>query len=142
MFNPQINCQSIQLKANISDANKKFETYQKTLINDLAAKIKRSLYFLLSTDVEKVNGKVLRSQAGQAPRKESGNLRSNIEVKIYSSGKELGIQAGVFNGKANYAKMLEYGTMRMKARPFLRPILSQYKQVLMQYLPKTEDLFL
>lgn len=142
MFNPQINCQSIQLKANISDANKKFETYQKTLINDLATKIKRSLYFLLSTDVEKVNGKVLRSQAGQAPRKESGNLRSNIEVKIYSSGKELGIQAGVFNGKANYAKMLEYGTMRMKARPFLRPILSQYKQVLMQYLPKTEDLFL
>lgn len=142
MFNPQINCQSIQLKANISDANKKFETYQKTLINDLAAKIKRSLYFLLSTDVEKVNGKVLRSQAGQAPRKDSGNLRSNIEVKIYSSGKELGIQAGVFNGKANYAKMLEYGTMRMKARPFLRPILSQYKQVLMQYLPKTEDLFL
>ena len=103
MFNPQINCQSIQLKANISDANKKFETYQKTLINDLAAKIKRSLYFLLSTDVEKVNGKVLRSQAGQAPRKESGNLRSNIEVKIYSSGKELGIQAGIFNGKANYA---------------------------------------
>ena len=142
MFNPQINCQSIQLKANISDANKKFETYQKTLINDLAAKIKRSLYFLLSTDVEKINGKVLRSQAGQAPRKESGNLRSNIEVRIYSSGKELGIQAGVFNGKANYAKMLEYGTMRMKARPFLRPILSQYKQVLMQYLPKTEDLFL
>ncbi len=142
MFNPQINCQSIQLKANISDANKKFETYQKTLINDLAAKIKRSLYFLLSTDVEKVNGKVLRSQAGQAPRKDSGNLRSNIEVKIYSSGKELGIQAGVFNGKANYAKMLEYGTMHMKARPFLRPILSQYKQVLMQYLPKTEDLFL
>ena len=142
MFNPQINCQSIQLKANILDANKKFETYQKTLINDLAAKIKRSLYFLLSTDVEKINGKVLRSQAGQAPRKESGNLRSNIEVRIYSSGKELGIQAGVFNGKANYAKMLEYGTMRMKARPFLRPILSQYKQVLMQYLPKTEDLFL
>ena len=142
MFNPQINCQSFQLKANISDANKKFETYQKTLINDLATKIKRSLYFLLSTDVEKVNGKVLRSQAGQAPRKESGNLRSNIEVKIYSSGKELGIQAGIFNGKANYAKMLEYGTMRMKARPFLRPILSQYKQVLKQYLPKTEDLFL
>ena len=92
--------------------------------------------------MEKVNGKVLRSQAGQAPRKESGNLRSNIEVKIYSSGKELGIQAGIFNGKANYAKMLEYGTMRMKARPFLRPILSQYKQVLKQYLPKTEDLFL
>ena len=142
MFTPQINCQSVQLKANITQANKKFETYQKTLINDLSAKIKRSLYFLLSTEVEKVNGKTLRSQAGQAPRKDSGNLRSNIEVKIYSSGKELGVQAGVFNGKANYAKMLEYGTTRMKARPFLRPILSQYKQVLQKYLPKTEDLFL
>lgn len=142
MFTPQINCQSVQLKTNITQANKKFESYQKTLINDLSIKIKRSLYFLLSTEVEKVNGKTLRSKAGQAPRKDSGNLRSNIEVKIYSSGKELGIQAGVFNGKANYAKMLEYGTTRMKARPFLRPILSQYKQVLQKYLPKTEDLFL
>ena len=142
MFTPQINCQSVQLKANITQANKKFETYQKTLINDLSAKIKRSLYFLLSTEVEKVNGKTLRSQAGQAPRKDSGNLRSNIEVKIYSSGKELGVQAGVFNGKANYAKMLEYGTVRIKPRPFLRPVLSMYKQVLQTTLPSAEDLFL
>ena len=73
---------------------------------------------------------------------ESGNLRSNIEVKIYTSGKELGIQAGVFNGRANYAKMLEYGTVNIKPRPFLRPILNQYKQVLKQNMPKTEDLFL
>ena len=142
MFTPQVNCQSVQLKANISQASEKFTRYQNTLIKDLASKIKRSLYFLLSTEVEKANGKILRSKAGQAPRLESGNLRSNIEVKIYSSGKELGVQAGVFNGKANYAKMLEYGTTHIKPRPFLRPILSQYKQVLKQYMPKTEDLFL
>ena len=142
MFSPKINCRTLQLKTNISQANKKFETYQKTLINDLAAKIKRSLYYLLSTEVEKINGQTIRSKAGQAPRKESGNLRSNIEVKIFTSGKELGLQAGVFNGKANYAKMLEYGTAYIKPRPFLRPILSQYKQVLQQHLPSTEDLFL
>ena len=76
------------------------------------------------------------------PRLESGNLRSHIEVKIYSSGTELGVQAGVFNGKAPYAKMLEYGTMYIKPRPFLRPILSMYKQVLQRNLPSTEDLFL
>ena len=142
MLTPKISCQSLQVKTNINDANKKFERYQNTLIKDLSSKIKRSLYYLLSTEVEKANGKILRSKAGQAPRLESGNLRSNIEVKIYSSGKELGVQAGVFNGKANYAKMLEYGTTRIKPRPFLRPILSQYKQVLKQNLPKTEDLFL
>jgi len=142
MFTPQLKCQSTPLKTNIAQANKKFETYQKTLINDLATKIKTSLYYLLSTDVEKVNGQTLRSKAGQAPRKESGNLRSNIEVKIFTSGKEIGLQAGVFNGKANYAKMLEYGTARIMPRPFLRPILSQYKQVLQKYLPSTEDLFL
>ena len=142
MFCPQVNCQSAMLKTNIKQANKKFETYQKTLINDLAAKIKRSLFFLLSTDVEKVNGKTLRSKAGEAPRMESGNLRSNIEVKIYTSGKNLGLEAGVFNGKAPYAKMLEYGTTHIKPRPFLRPILSMYKQVLQQNLPSAEDLFL
>ena len=100
------------------------------------------MYYLLSTDVEKINGRTVRSKAGQAPRKDSGNLRSNIEVKIVTSGKELGIQAGVFNGKADYAKMLEYGTAHIMPRPFLRPILSQYKQVLQKYLPNTEDLFL
>ena len=142
MFNPKLNCQSIGLKENVRRANKKFESFQKTLINDLSAKIKRSLYFLLSTETEKVNGKIMRSKPGQAPRMESGNLRSNIEVKIYTSGKELGIQAGVFNGRANYAKMLEYGTVNIKPRPFLRPILNQYKQVLKQNMPKTEDLFL
>ena len=142
MFIPKINCLDMQLKTNISNANKKFETYQKTLINDLAAKIKRSLYFLLSTEVEKSGNKKLRSKPGQSPRMESGNLRSNIEVKIYTSGKSLGLQAGVFNGNAPYAKMLEYGTMRIKPRPFLRPILSQYKQVLQQNLPGAEDLFL
>ena len=142
MLNPKINCQSVQLKANILQANKKFETYQKNLIDDLATKIKTSLYYLLSTDVEKINGQTVRSKAGQAPRKDSGNLRANIEVKIVTSGKELGLRAGVFNGKAAYAKMLEYGTARIMPRPFLRPILSQYKQVLQQNLPSTEDLFL
>ena len=142
MFTPQLTCQSTLLKTNITQANKKFETYHKSLINDLATKIKTSLYYLLSTEVEKVNGQTLRSKEGEAPRKDSGNLRSNIEVKIFTSGKEIGLQAGVFNGKANYAKMLEYGTVRIKPRPFLRPILSQYKQVLQKYLPGTEDLFL
>lgn len=142
MFFTKVNCQSTQLKTNITQANKKFETYQKTLINDLATKIKTSLYYLLSTEVEKSGGKILRSKPGQAPRKDSGNLRSNIEVKIFTSGKELGLQAGVFNGKANYAKMLEYGTAYIKPRPFLRPILNQYKQVLEKLLPNTEDLFL
>lgn len=142
MFSPKINCQSMQLKENIAQANKKFETYQKSLIDDLATKIKTSLYYLLSTDIEKVNGRTIHSKAGQAPRKESGNLRANIEVKIVTSGKELALRAGVFNGKANYAKMLEYGTARIMPRPFLRPILSQYKQVLQQNLPSTEDLFL
>ena len=142
MFIPNINCQSTMLKTNIKQANKKFETYQKTLISDLATRIKRSLYFLLSTEVEKVNGKTLRSKSGEAPRMESGNLRSNIEVKIFTSGKELGLQAGVFNGKAPYAKMLEYGTAYIKPRPFLRPTLRQYKQVLQKHLPKTENLFL
>ena len=142
MFLPTINCQSVQLKTNISHANKKFETYQKTLVNDLAAKIKRSLYYLLSTEVEKVNGKTLRSKAGEAPRMESGKLRSSIDVKIYTSGKSMGLEAGVFNGEVNYAKMLEYGTTRIKPRPFLRPVLSMYKQVLQKNLPSTEDLFL
>ena len=142
MFTPKINCLNLQLKENIVQANKKFESYQQTLINDLATKIKTSLHYILSTKTEKVKGGILRSKAGEAPRMESGNLRSNIEVKIYTSGKNMGLRAGVFNGKAPYAKMLEYGSARIKPRPFLRPVLSQYKQVLQNNLPSVEDLFL
>ncbi len=142
MITPNITCKNMQLKANIAQANKKFESYQKTLISDLASKIKTSLYHLLSTKIEKINGRKLRSKEGQAPRMESGNLRSSIDVKIYSSGKSLALQAGIFNSKAPYGKMLEYGTSRIKPRPFLRPVLRQYKQVLQHNLPSTEDLFL
>ncbi len=142
MFLPKINCTSALLKTNINQANKKFETYQKTLINDLAAKMKRSLYYLLSTEVEGVGRQKLRSKPGEAPRMESGKLRSSIDVKIYTSGKSISLEAGVFNGEVNYAKMLEYGTARIKPRPFLRPVLSMYKQVLQKNLPSAEDLFL
>ena len=106
MFLPKINCQSIQLKTNIKQANKKFETYQKTLVNDLSSKIKRSLYYLLSTEVEKVNGSKLRSKPGEAPRMESGKLRSSIDVKIYTSGKSMGLEAGVLTAKLIMQKCL------------------------------------
>ncbi len=59
-----------------------------------------------------------------------GNLQNSIESEIEVSENKIEIKMGDLQGKAPYAKFLEYGTNKMKARPFLTPALSKYAKIL------------
>ena len=56
------------------------------------------------------------SAAGEYPASDTGNLASNINVQIDTGG-----LSGTVESKANYSSMLEYGTSKMAARPFMQP---------------------
>ena len=56
------------------------------------------------------------SAAGQYTASDTGNLASNINVQIDTGG-----LSGTVESKANYSSMLEYGTSKMAARPFMQP---------------------
>jgi len=56
------------------------------------------------------------SAAGEYPASDTGNLASNINVQIQTGG-----LSGTVESKAGYSSMLEYGTSKMAARPFMQP---------------------
>ena len=56
------------------------------------------------------------SAAGEYPASDFGNLANNINVQIKAGG-----LSGTVESKANYSSMLEYGTSKMAARPFMQP---------------------
>lgn len=58
------------------------------------------------------------SAPGEAPASDTGTLVRSILSEVQRSALEVIISAGTF-----YAKMLEYGTRMMAARPFMLPAL-------------------
>lgn len=75
--------------------------------------------------VYKVRGRrVRRSAPGEYPANQTGNLRSAINFDVKGADElTFGAREEGSKRKANYAKFLEHGTQRMRARPFLaRPI--------------------
>ena len=63
---------------------------------------------------------IRRAQAGDAPASDTGFLASNIFLAF----KNQGLLAEV-ESKADYSASLEFGTLHMRARPFLQPALEQ-----------------
>jgi HK97 gp10 family phage protein len=49
-----------------------------------------------------------------------------LDVRVYAGSRE--------KGGAYYAHMVEYGTVKMKARPFLRPALNKSKTAIMNIM--------
>ena len=65
------------------------------------------------------------SKAGDAPNTDTGQLVGAIQVEPKADAIYVGIsRAGVFE----YARALEYGTVKMDERPFLRPALEGRKR--------------
>ena len=121
----------------VSDKNNKF-VYEK--LNSIAKDYKKGIslaYRDLSTDLKKttkkdfaapksgrvyikrLKGRLVRHRAsapGEPPAKFTGALEKSLETKT-SSWQQLDFSAG--NNKAFYAGFLEFGTSRMKPRPYL-----------------------
>jgi len=62
------------------------------------------------------------SSPGEAPASDTGTLVRSILSEVEADGLEVTVSAGTL-----YAKMLEYGTRLMGARPFLGPALNKVK---------------
>lgn len=72
------------------------------------------------------DGKMHRaSTPGQPPAKDTGTLEDSIEYKVTKEGYDV---VGLVGSTADYAIYLEFGTSKMAARPFLRPVLENKKK--------------
>ncbi len=98
--------------------------HQAALVNT-AADMNAHLKEILSVPVEVIGGQTIRSQAGEPPRTESGQLRDNVFTEFKTSANSVQIKAGVRN--TPYAQYLEYGSAYIKPRPFLLPTLHKFK---------------
>jgi len=63
------------------------------------------------------------STAGNPPNTDTGFLVNNIHLVIDSDGLGANVES-----RADYSEALEFGTSKMRARPFLQPALEENKQ--------------
>lgn len=61
------------------------------------------------------------SLPGNPPAPDTGNLRNSIRYEVHGEGKEVYGIVGSTQKDPNYAVYTEYGTSKMKPRPWLRP---------------------
>lgn len=79
-------------------------------------------------------GKVVADASRQKVPVDTGKLRDTIRVTRLPNDPKLDIRVYAGSrekGGAFYAYMIEYGTVKMGARPFLRPALNQSKSAIM-----------
>jgi HK97 gp10 family phage protein len=63
------------------------------------------------------------SAPGEPPRKRTGTLQKSIAHEVERQPGAVLARVGT---KVDYGRFLEFGTRRMKARPYLRPALTEY----------------
>ena len=73
------------------------------------------------------------SAAGETPASDTGLLASSIASEVVKEGNSF---VGQVKAAAEYAKPLEYGTVNMAARPFLRPALTKNKEKILKIFRK------
>ena len=75
-------------------------------------------------------GEIVAARARQKVPVQSGKLRDSIRVTRLKDDPKLNIRVYAGSrqkGGAFYAHMVEYGTVKMAAKPFLRPALNEAK---------------
>lgn len=92
--------------------------------NGIVAEMKRIMALPKTGRTYRKKGGVLHvaSAPGQPPAMDTGNLTNSISMQM------IGPLQGRVNINAEYAAYLEYGTVRMAARPYLQPAIDQTRQ--------------
>jgi len=62
-----------------------------------------------------------RNKSGESVTVDYGHMRDNIKVKMGRPKKAFNVVAIVTFGSAFWARFLEYGTVKMAAKPFAKP---------------------
>lgn len=80
------------------------------------------------------HGKVTHqaSSPGQPPATDTGRLGNSINVVQLLDKGVVEVRAGGSRSNVKYAAMLEYGTVHMEPRPFMRPALLRNKKFITQ----------
>lgn len=81
-------------------------------------------------------GKDVPQGRGKWSKRESGALKRTIRVvRLYNDPKQnIRVYAGNREGGVFYAHFVEYGTVKMKAKPFMRPALNESKSEIMNIM--------
>lgn len=74
------------------------------------------------------------SAPGEAPASDTGRLVNSINVYLDKAAKTALVIAG--RGSVKYATMLEFGTLKMAARPFMHPALEKSRAWIQERLAK------
>lgn len=139
MLEFSLSASAVSLEKSLGDSISELNSFQRRAIENIAKDMEAELKEVLNTPVENVDGKIIRSSPGEAPRRETGRLKASIGTQVNISGNEVQLIAGDLYGHAPYALYLEYGTLNTAARPYLLPALSKYSGVLEDLYKDLED---
>lgn len=122
----------MSIKAFISQSNPNaYKRYAKTLEKSVKDAIGIAGNLVRNTAITSIQtgaksgrryGKHTASAPGQAPATDTGVLQNNIVLNIEATGLVANVES-----RAKYSVFLEFGTTKMKARPFMFPALEQNK---------------
>jgi HK97 gp10 family phage protein len=122
----------VTLKINSVALDNMFRAAEKA-VNDSANNVAKEMKKSILTGSKSgrqyfIKGRRHQSSApGQSPANSTGQLVRSIKVKKTNNGQEVTIDA-------EYAAFLEYGTSRMRPRPFIMPALMKVKKNLLSKL--------
>ena len=71
------------------------------------------------------NANALRKAIQSRAPVDSGNLKSSIKAKYEKDG--FGADVGPVSGKGSHAHLIEFGTVKMSAQPFITPSAEEQK---------------
>lgn len=95
----------------------KLDSDTKKAVNSCALKVERDIKANMTPDGP--------SAPGEAPAVDTGRLRASITHRVE---KESGEVVGYVGTNVEYAPWLEFGTTRMKARPFMMPAIERNRE--------------
>lgn len=72
-----------------------------------------------------------RSSPGSPPHVDTGDLRKSLQPEVVRTGNTI---RGTVSSSVPHALMLEYGTSKMAARPFMRPTVLEERETVTNIL--------
>ena len=116
-LDPAIAEQVAALQAKFRQRREKLDSDTKKAVNYCALKVERDIKANMTPDGP--------SAPGEAPAVDTGRLRASITHRVEMESGEV---VGYVGTNVEYAPYLEFGTTRMKPRPFMVPAIERNRE--------------